>query len=176
MNVEQVYIPPFSLVRLHYGGRDTETFTPGSGRWRVLRFGSIVAMQGPASGEVWLVSKETEAKLMDRVVRVVLPDGVHELTDDMRALLRFMDQAGVIVLHRDDREGVCFDLLPPAGTDEPDRWAHSVERHANFNAVVGEPDPDQSDLGYMGYHPVGSDCARKLKRQGVMIFDETRTV
>lgn len=32
----------------------------------------------------------------------------------------------------------------------------------------GEPghDPDHTDAGYMGHHPFGSDCARKVRKAG----------
>jgi hypothetical protein len=77
------------------------------------------------------------------VVRVVLPDGIHGLTEDTRQLLRFLNRAGVIVLHRDDPEGVCFDLVPPAGVEDSRVWAASVSMwdEYSFNAVVAPACP-----------------------------------
>ena len=121
MKSEPIYMPPFSSVRLHYTGRDTETFTPGGGQWRVLRFGSIVAMQAD-NREIFLVSKETEANLMNQVLRVVLPDGIHDLTEDARELLRFLDRAGVVRLHRDDAAGGVFRCA--GGRASPGRRGH----------------------------------------------------
>lgn len=37
---------------------------------------------------------------------------------------------------------------------------------------VGEADPNVNDPGYCGCYPVGSDCAKKLRRDGVRVFDE----
>lgn len=79
---------------------------------------------------------------MNQVVRVVLPDGIHELTDHTRQLLRFMDRAGVIVLHRDDADGVCFDLLPRDHIQDTTAWAVSVCRDdQGFNAVAAPACP-----------------------------------
>ena len=55
--------------------------------------------------------------MKDYVVRIVLPDGVHDLDPQTRTLLVLMGQSGSIQIHRDDVDGMCFDLLPPAGVD-----------------------------------------------------------
>jgi hypothetical protein len=75
--------------------------------------------------------------MKDYVVRIVLPDGVHDLDPQTRLLLILMGQAGVIQVHRDDGGGTCFDLLPPAGA-ESKAWADKTAEAFNdfhFNAV-----------------------------------------
>ena len=44
--------------------------------------------------------------MKDYVVRIVLPDGVHDLDPQTRLLLILMGQAGVIQVHRDDGGGI----------------------------------------------------------------------
>lgn len=75
--------------------------------------------------------------MKDYVVRVVLPDGVHELTPLLRTFIHFLDKAGAVVIQRDDVEGMCFDLLPPAGITDARVWAASVTMYDEygFNAV-----------------------------------------
>lgn len=70
------------------------------------------------------------------VVRIVLPDGVHELTPEVRTLLNLQAHAGLVVVHRDDKDGMCFDLLPPAGVSvtwaDETAWTFVGE---HYNAV-----------------------------------------
>ena len=69
--------------------------------------------------------------MKDYVVRIVLPDGVHDLDPQTRLLLILMGQPGVIQVHRDDGGGTCFDLLPPAGVETrawADKTAASLQR------------------------------------------------
>jgi hypothetical protein len=73
------------------------------------------------------------------VVRIVLPDGVHELDPTMRTFLRLLDHTGVITLHQltSAVDGVCFDLVPPSGADS-DVWTARVANYFaenGFNAV-----------------------------------------
>ena len=49
-----------------------------------------------------------------------------------------------------------------------------------YDAVVvgggcewGNAESDESDGGYMGYYPVGADCARRLRQQGVPLYEGT---
>lgn len=39
--------------------------------------------------------------------------------------------------------------------------------------LASDPEPDQSDPGYMGWFPVGTSCVRKLRKAGVKIYPET---
>lgn len=71
------------------------------------------------------------------VVRIVLPDDVHELTPLLHTLLCLFGQVGSITVHRDDQHGMCFDLLPPAG-EESWEWANQAVQlflDYGFNAV-----------------------------------------
>ncbi len=71
------------------------------------------------------------------VVRIVMPDGIHELTATMRTLLLVLHRAGSLTVHRDDVEGMCFDVLPPANVDTKE-WADYVANDfslSGFNAV-----------------------------------------
>ena len=75
--------------------------------------------------------------MKDYVVRIVLPDGVHDLDPQTRTLLVLMGQSGSIQIHRDDVEGMCFDLLPPAGVDTRE-WADKTAAEFagyHYNAV-----------------------------------------
>lgn len=56
-----IHVPPFSVVRLHYGDWTTETFTPGGGTWDIIRHGSTRWLMGHRSGEKWLVARGFEA-------------------------------------------------------------------------------------------------------------------
>lgn len=37
------------------------------------------------------------------------------------------------------------------------------------NTAWGDDKSDQADPGYMGWYPVGPDCARRLQKQGVQL-------
>ncbi len=77
------------------------------------------------------------------VVRLVLPDGVHEASALLRTVVLVMHRAGSVTIHRDDIAGMCFDVLPPAGVDTH-VWAESVAKdfqHYHFNAVVALEQP-----------------------------------
>jgi hypothetical protein len=56
------------------------------------------------------------------VVRILMPDGIHILDPVLRTFLNLLDRTSVIAMHRDDRDGMCFDLMPPAGVDSAS-WA-----------------------------------------------------
>lgn len=109
-----------------------------------------------------------------RIVRVVLPDGVNDLTTEVRGLLDCLKYAGLIVMHRDDRDGVCFDVLPPqefAGRDE--QWARDAAayfRAGAYNAVVApECPPDEetwSDKMLDAIDNVLRDGADRIRRGG----------
>ena len=71
------------------------------------------------------------------VVRIVLPDGVHDLDPTLRTFLTLLDSIGVVVLQDVDRDGMCFDLVPPVGLN-PDLWIRktvTVLADYGFNAV-----------------------------------------
>ncbi len=78
------------------------------------------------------------ARKQKQVVRVVLPDGMNRATTEVRQLLECLRYAGIVTIHRDNEEGVCFDLHCPAGlVDGP--WAQmNAERMRSFtyNAVA----------------------------------------
>lgn len=38
------------------------------------------------------------------------------------------------------------------------------------NLAFGDENSDPADAGYMGYYPVGSNCARVLRRAGVPLY------
>jgi hypothetical protein len=68
----------------------------------------------------------------------VLPDGVHDLSAQTRTMLVLMGQSGNIQVHRDDVDGMCFDLLPPAGVTDTKQWADQTANDFesyHFNAV-----------------------------------------
>ena len=78
------------------------------------------------------------------VVRLVLPDGVHELTALVRTLLTVLHRSGSLTVHRDDVEGMCFDVLPPPNVDTK-VWADHTANdftHYGFNAVRAPECPD----------------------------------
>ncbi len=76
--------------------------------------------------------------MKDYVVRIVLPDGVHDLDPQTRTLLVLMGQSGNIQIHRDDVDGMCFDLLPPAGVGSRDWADDTAAKFADYhyNAVL----------------------------------------
>jgi hypothetical protein len=50
--------------------------------------------------------------------------------------------AGVVQLHRCNTEGMCFDILPPAGTGDTEMWAKlNAERMKSFG-YNAEPAPE----------------------------------
>jgi hypothetical protein len=70
------------------------------------------------------------------VVRVVLFDKERKRQD--MGMVECLRYAGLLVVHRDDDEGVCFDILPPNNA-QSERWAKmNAERMASFgyNAVA----------------------------------------
>lgn len=73
-----------------------------------------------------------------QVVRVVLPDGMNRDTPELRQLIECLRYAGVVTVHRDNNEGMCFDIHCPHGLmDRP--WAEmNAERMRSFtyNAVA----------------------------------------
>jgi hypothetical protein len=72
------------------------------------------------------------------VVRVVLPDGVHELSAQVRTLLHCLGHGGPMVIHRDDEDGMCFDIVPPAGVTDTKAWADEMAaalESFHYNAV-----------------------------------------
>lgn len=84
------------------------------------------------------------------VVRVVLPDGINEISSDVRRLLEQFRYAGLITVHRDNDEGICFDLHCPHGLVS-ENWAkQNAERMRSFqyNAVSAPStsQPEQSSL------------------------------
>lgn len=56
----------------------------------------------------------------------------------------------------------------------PRYWVELLDGGARLR-LKDEQAPDESDGGYMGFYPVGSDCARKLRKRGVMVMDEKET-
>ena len=92
------------------------------------------------------------------VVRLVLPDGVHELTALVRTLLLVLHRAGSLTVHRDDTDGMCFDVLPPANVDTK-VWAdHTAKDFTNygFNAVRAPECPDNLEDRQKLQHPQAS--------------------
>jgi hypothetical protein len=72
------------------------------------------------------------------VVRVVLPDGMNELTPELIMFLEQLRYAGLVEVHRNDADGVCFDLLCPHGLND-EVWARQNAEHMQsytYNAVV----------------------------------------
>jgi len=67
------------------------------------------------------ISEERLEQLLlgDWVVRVVLPK---DEAYDRRSLLTGFVQAGYVEIHRDDADGMCFDILPPT-YEVSERWA-----------------------------------------------------
>lgn len=61
-------------------------------------------------------------------VRVVLDGGVLGECERIQPLLPLLTGAGYVHLHRDDKDGLCFDLLPSAtaGADNSQAWAAKV--------------------------------------------------
>lgn len=81
-----------------------------------------------------------------QVVRIVLPDGVHDLDPQTRTLLVLMGQSSILQIHRDDVDGMCFDLLPPAGVNSRD-WADDTAAEFSgyrYNAVRAPECPADS--------------------------------
>ncbi len=75
-------------------------------------------------------------KTQKQVVRVVLPDGMNRVTPEVRQLLECLRYAQIVTIHRDNEEGICFDLHCPEGmADRP--WAEmnaSRMRSFTYNA------------------------------------------
>ena len=72
------------------------------------------------------------------VVRLVLPDGIHDIEPPVRTLLALQARVGIVAVHRDDKDGMCFDLLPPAGTEDSKAWADetaAIFEGCCYNAV-----------------------------------------
>lgn len=78
------------------------------------------------------------ARKQKQVVRVVLPDGMNQLTSEVRQLVECLRYAGIATVHRDNDDGLCFDLHCPSGLmDKP--WAEmNAKRMRSFtyNAVA----------------------------------------
>lgn len=72
------------------------------------------------------------------VVRVVLPDGINSLTDELRSLLEQFRYAGLITVHREDEQGMCFDMKCPHGIVDKVWAEQNAKRMQSFwyNAVV----------------------------------------
>ncbi len=89
------------------------------------------------------------------VVRIVMPDGIHELPPLLRELLQLLHRCGPVTLHRDDAEGVCFDVLPPPNVDTK-FWADHTAAdfsHYGFNAVRAPACPDTLEDRQRLQHP-----------------------
>jgi hypothetical protein len=73
------------------------------------------------------------------VVRVVVPRALMaNCLGLMATLLECLRYAHLVHMHRDDDEGVCFDLLPPDSISDTSQWAQmNAERMSTFgwNAV-----------------------------------------
>jgi len=89
------------------------------------------------------------------VVRIVMPDGVHDLPYLLRELLQILHRCGQVTLHRDDKDGVCFDVLPPSNVDTK-FWADHMAAdftHHGFNAVRAPECPDTLEDRQKLQHP-----------------------
>lgn len=115
-------------------------------------------------------------------VRVVLPDGIHELSDDTRQLLRLLDQAGAIQIQVFDEDGVCFDVLPPHTHPDTRSWAATFEQTFvvnGYNAVTApqcprddEPAPRQSDDLWLEGVKAALAHSEEVRRQRELEPDE----
>lgn len=74
---------------------------------------------------------------MAQVVRIVLPDGVNRITDELRLFIEQLRYAGIVTIHRDNEEGMCFDLHCPAGLVDKSWAEQNADRMRSFtyNAV-----------------------------------------
>lgn len=101
-------------------------------------------------------------------VRVVLPDGIHELTPDTRQLLRLLDKAGAIQMQVYDEDGVCFDVLPPSTHTDARAWATTFEQTFivnGYNAVTAPQCPRQTDDEWLAGVKSALDHREEVQRQ-----------
>jgi hypothetical protein len=71
------------------------------------------------------------------VVRLVLPDDFLALDAKTRELLQLLNLGGVVKTLRDDYEGMCIDILPPAQISSKE-WADALVsdfENCGYNAV-----------------------------------------
>ena len=109
-------------------------------RQRGLDAGKVFSDFHEQSKSIMEQLQKGKCRMTDYVVRIVLPDGVHDLMAQTRTMLVLMGQSGNIQVHRDDVDGMCFDLLPPAGATVAKQWADQTANDFesyHFNAVRG---------------------------------------
>jgi len=61
----------------------------------------------------------------------------------VRTLLVLLGKSGTVMVRRDDEDGMCFDVLPPAGVDSR-VWADATARlfsDHHFNVVAAPARP-----------------------------------
>lgn len=68
-----------------------------------------------------------------------MPDGINEVTKELRMFIGQLEKAGLMPVHRNDDSGVCFDLVAPSGITDTKKWAEENARRMQsdtYNAVV----------------------------------------
>lgn len=107
------------------------------------------------------------ARKKKHVVRVVLPDGINPITSEVRQLLEQLRYAGIVTIHRDNEDGVCFDLHCPSGLDDK-QWAKmNAERMRSFTYnAVDAPGTAHLETRYLIRDPRVTGYAKKDPIEG----------
>ena len=90
----------------------------------------------------WVVRVVTFGENVSR--RVGCPMNAIDIACARTPLLECLRYAGLIVVHRQDEEGTCFDILPPAGisADGSKVWAQQVSDNMQSHGTNAVPAPE----------------------------------
>lgn len=91
-------------------------------------------------------------------VRVILPDGINNLTPELELMLEQLRAAGLVMVHRigiergDNKCSTCFDLLAPISVpgDSTKLWA----------------DKNAARMQSFGYNAVAAPSTEEVSREG----------